>query len=110
MPRTWIPAAALAAALAAVPAHAGGGPAHPTRTVRFADLDLTTSAGVAALDRRIEGAVKAVCPSAIMRSGLERAEAEHCWTVVRANTAPMRNQVVEAAQAGHPAVVAIAIR
>jgi UrcA family protein len=34
----------------------------PSRTVRFADLDLTTQQGVATLHRRIADAARAVCP------------------------------------------------
>lgn len=37
--------------------------AQETRTVSYADLDLSTPGGVAALDSRIASAIKAVCDS-----------------------------------------------
>lgn len=36
-----------------------------TAEVRFADLNLTSPAGQAALDRRVEGAARRVCESAV---------------------------------------------
>ena len=61
--------AALIAAVAA-PATAAG---EPTVTVRFGDLDLTTWAGKAELNKRIEDAVDKVC------SPLDRAELWGTW-------------------------------
>jgi UrcA family protein len=52
--------ASLSAGPAALPAPAGEQTAR-TSIVRFADLDLTTSAGRATLDRRVKRAVKHVC-------------------------------------------------
>lgn len=51
---------ALAGALMPVPALAGD---LPTRTVLYSDLDLTKSAGITRLDRRILAAARSVCPS-----------------------------------------------
>ena len=47
-----------------------------TRIVRYADLDLGSTAGRAALDRRIAGAVRAVCGRASIQdlNGLHQVE------------------------------------
>ena len=52
--------ASLSAAPAGLPAPAAEGTAR-TAIVQFSDLDLTTSTGRAALDRRVKRAVKRVC-------------------------------------------------
>lgn len=52
--------AAVAIALAATPAFAAPSEGK-TRVVRYADLNLATPAGVAALHRRVTAAVDAVC-------------------------------------------------
>jgi UrcA family protein len=58
--------AAAATGLLAASAHAGTlTPTHdsaPSRTVSFADLDLTTQQGVVTLHRRIVNAARQVCP------------------------------------------------
>jgi len=60
--KSTLPAIAFAlAALATVPSHAVAGEAAPTEQVSYADLDLTSEAGVTALDRRLDRAVKRVC-------------------------------------------------
>lgn len=53
--------AATVAALPAAPAAAQGVPAQATLAVSYADLDLTTEAGVRTLDRRILTAVQQAC-------------------------------------------------
>ena len=58
--------ASLVASLS-LPASAGEPTDPPRRIVKFADLDLTRSAGVAALYVRIESAAKAVCEPPIAR-------------------------------------------
>ena len=65
--------AALAATIAA-PAAAG----EPSVTVAFGDLDLTTPAGKAALDKRIEAAVDKVCSLASRRDLAGWMAAEEC--------------------------------
>lgn len=59
MPKTRLSVAALLL-LAAAPAAARPG-APPSVHVRHSDLNLTTAAGLAALDRRIQRAVEAAC-------------------------------------------------
>ena len=54
--RSLIPIVLVAAAAAASPARA-----ESSRIVSFADLDLTSPAGQAALDRRINSAVRQIC-------------------------------------------------
>lgn len=49
------------------------------RTVGFADLDLTTDAGVATLERRVARAVKSICsPEPSLSSGTLLQEQEVC--------------------------------
>jgi len=55
--RTLIPIVLIASLAAANPAQAESG----SRTVSYGDLDLTSSAGQAALDRRLASAVREVC-------------------------------------------------
>ena len=60
--KSTLPVIALAlAALTAVPSPAIARDAGPTQAVSYADLDLTSPAGVAALDRRLDRAVDRVC-------------------------------------------------
>ena len=54
--RSLIPIALVASVVAVSPARADN-----SRTVSYADLDLDSPAGRAALDRRIENAVRQVC-------------------------------------------------
>lgn len=53
-------------------------------TVSYADLDLTTAAGSAALDARIEAAVKDVCPKPDVRDLSARTAWRECVTTARA--------------------------
>jgi UrcA family protein len=61
--KTLLPLAALAAALLAHPASAQTAPPAP-QVVHYADLDLSSPAGVRELDRRIGAAVRDACGSA----------------------------------------------
>jgi UrcA family protein len=72
MPRNLNPKVAICSVLCALPlislsvsASAGDWPEVPRRVVNFADLDLTRSAGVAALYARIRLAARAVCEPAL---------------------------------------------
>jgi len=53
--------------LSTIAAAAGAGDDVPKRTVRFADLNLSNTTGVAVLYRRIRSAARAVCEPAVMR-------------------------------------------
>jgi len=78
---------ALVALTAAVPslAHANGGP--PSEEVHYGDLDLTSAAGVAVLDRRLDNAVKRVCGTASIRNLSGERIVERCreatWQSIR---------------------------
>ena len=50
----------------------------PTVRVHYADLDLSTEHGAAALYKRIEGAAKQVCPSPNSLSARAAKLAQHC--------------------------------
>jgi UrcA family protein len=62
--KTLLAIAAAAAAFGAAPAPARDSAPAQIRIVRYADLDLATKAGQAALDRRLAFAVRDVCGSA----------------------------------------------
>lgn len=73
-------AAALGAATAfAVPAAAEDA---PSADVKYADLDLTTSAGQAQLDRRVNSAARVVCgmDEVVVGTRLASREAQRCFT------------------------------
>jgi UrcA family protein len=59
----WLAGLIATAATAPAPfaAHAGTGPDTPSVKVFHGDLDLTTEAGVASLESRVDRAVRAVC-------------------------------------------------
>lgn len=67
---------------------------YETAEVRFADLNLSSQAGQAALDRRIEGAARRVCeaepPVASRTAG--RSERNRCKTQVRQQVAAVLTQ------------------
>jgi UrcA family protein len=69
--------AAICVATATMGAHADEADA-PTRTVRYADLNLNTPAGVSALYQRIRYAAEAVCDGAKWRGLAEATAAKAC--------------------------------
>lgn len=70
------------------------------RTVGFADLDLTTTAGVATLERRVKRAVKSICsPEPGLSGGALAAEQAQCEAET---TAGVRKQI-DATIAAHRA-------
>jgi UrcA family protein len=88
-------AASLAAAANLSPAFAK--PISPeVRTVAYADLNLSTTAGRTRLERRIQAAVRAVCGEALPSFDLARRHAVRaCLVETRANV-----QLPQAVQAG----------
>lgn len=71
--------AAICLATAAMGAHADGAAVDaPTRTVRYADLDLNTPAGAAVLYRRIKNAAEQVCGDVDSRRLAAAAAARAC--------------------------------
>jgi UrcA family protein len=93
-------AGAAGPALAAPPA-----PAAQTRIVGYADLDLSSAAGRARLDRRVDAAVRAVCGRAapIDLNGLAQVQACRDETLADA-TAQYRRGEVFIALAGPAAI------
>lgn len=79
-----IAAAALTAAVSASPA-AAKRIAPEVRTVHYADLDLSSIAGRARLNRRIEAAVREVCGEAPSFDLARRQAVRQCLTETRAN-------------------------
>ena len=73
---------ALAGALMPVPALAGG---LATRTVLYSDLDLTKSAGITELDRRILAAARSVCPSGDSRDLVALTASKKCRSAALAS-------------------------
>ncbi|HYD12404.1 MAG TPA: UrcA family protein [Allosphingosinicella sp.] len=77
-------AAAFASAVSLSPAFAK--PIAPeVRVVSYADLDLSTAAGQARLDRRIEAAVRDVCGEAASFDLARRQAVQDCIAETRAN-------------------------
>lgn len=75
--RSLIPIILIASAVAANPAHA------QTRIVSYADLDLTSPAGQATLDRRLNTAIRQVCGRSYPLDLQSQRQVEQC----RAQTA-----------------------
>jgi UrcA family protein len=96
-----IPVAALLSALVPVAGMTQDIPANVH--VAYRDLDLHTSDGVQAFDRRIEAAIEAVCPASFATGTARKRLLEHCLTVTRANVAAQRERVL--AQAGRSNVM-----
>jgi len=61
MNRTVVPVAILSAALFFTASNAQAQPSHVSEAVSYADLDLRTPSGQAALDRRIETTARRLC-------------------------------------------------
>jgi UrcA family protein len=83
----------LLSSIAAAPAFAEDG-----QRVAFADLDLSTPAGVATLDRRIEGAVRRICGHYFPNSPASRAEVERCRSETLASVYSQRSDAIASAQ------------
>ena len=83
--------------LAAMPGCLSGQQPQPEIRVPYADLDLATRDGVAALDKRIAAAAKAVCPDADGFSELSRsALTQRCIARTVRRAAPRRDWIVAA--------------
>ena len=86
----------IAAAFAAVPSIAVAQDA-PSATVAVADLDLTTSAGQAKLDKRIDQAIRRMCRVDGFDAFMLRQQAD-CRLAAKANAAPKVAFAIEAAR------------
>ena len=72
--------------------------ADESRRVAFADLDLSTQAGVATLDRRIEGAIRAVCGDYFPNSPASREEVLRCRRETASQVYSQRSDAIASAQ------------
>lgn len=97
---------AAAASISAAPATAQGVPAQSTLAVSYADLDLTTDAGIRTLDRRILSAVQQACGpvSAFDLSGTNRAR--ECRADALARLDLQRQTAIAAARQAVPVQLA----
>jgi len=92
--------AASAVCAAAAPAFAQDAVADvDQRTVSYADLDLSSAAGITQLDRRIDKAVIQVCGHADLHNMDAWKAMDHCRDDARSKIEPMRNALVASAQA-----------
>ncbi|MEO6040711.1 MAG: UrcA family protein [Croceibacterium sp.] len=82
------------AILAAVGATTLAGPALAGTAINYADLNLETAQGQAQLDRRIDGAARAICGIADVRTGtlLQGTKNIQCYDAAKASA---RKQVAE---------------
>lgn len=78
---------ALAALVTAVPAAAATNEERVSETVSYADLDLTSEAGIETLDRRLDRAVRRVCGSPMVKSVQSERRVTKCreqaWNAIR---------------------------
>ncbi|MHA7820682.1 MAG: UrcA family protein [Erythrobacter sp.] len=86
----------LAVGALAGPVHAGSEPARVI--VPYADLDLTSSAGQARLDRRLTHAIKRVCAVDRTHSVSAVSQERQCVEERRAEIAPVRDAVIAEAR------------
>ena len=101
MIKTVLTAASVALVATASPVMAGPVDV-PTKKVSIADLDLTTAAGQAALDRRIDAAARKVCFVDEIRtsSRLKRHETKECYAKARASAANQVASIMQDRQLG----------
>ena len=98
MTKTFAFAAATAAALAASPALAQD--RHHTTEVVYADLDLTSDAGVDRLDARIRSAVSRVCSTTATPDRIEQRWVNNCRRETTAQVTHARDEAVRIARSG----------
>lgn len=79
--KTILACAALVGALAAAPAHAGT--ARVSADVDYSDLDLAQPEGVAALEQRVQVAVRHMCGSYERRDGMGERPLKRCTQAAR---------------------------
>ena len=96
--------AAFALILASAPAPAQP----PTRAIRVSDLDLSTAAGIARLDHRIDQAVAQICGSAFPTDLDAQAAIARCRTATMDSVAGPRSLLL--ARAGGERRIALKVR
>ena len=76
--------------------------------VEYADLDLSSAAGRAALDKRLDVAIRTVCRTRFSRSVRVVVEARACMAEVYEDVRPQRDAILAKAEASGGAKGAIA--
>ena len=89
-------ATALAVSGLALPAHAS----EPTRSIRYADLNLATEAGAATLERRISNAAISICGPYEYRRVDQIGSWRRCYDATVASAAKSVNEAVALARHG----------
>jgi UrcA family protein len=90
--RSLIPIILVATVAAANPAHA------QTQIISYADLDLTSPAGQAALDSRIQSAVRQVCGRAYPIDLQSQRDVARCRSATLADVQAQRNDALAQAR------------
>ena len=95
-------ALAIAATLAASSSPALANPGENRVVVSYHDLDLRSAAGQAALDRRLDVAVRKVCRTPHSRSVRVATKTQDCIAKLREEVAQQRARIVVEAQRSQP--------
>lgn len=95
--KTLLSFAALVAASIATPALAQDASGQSSFSVRYADLNLASEAGIRTLDRRIHNAVSTACGTPSSADPKGRQKVEDCREQAKASAAAQRNRVIAAA-------------
>lgn len=90
--RTFVPIVMALSAAISTPAIA------QTRVVSYADLDLTSPAGQAAFENRIDNAIRQVCGSAWPLDLQSQHQMQRCRSQTRADIQAQRNDALAQAQ------------
>ena len=96
--KTLLSFAALVAASIATPALAQDVSGQRSFSVRHADLNLASEAGVRTLDRRIHNAVSAACGTPSSADPKGRQKVEDCREQAKASAAAQRSSLIAAAR------------
>lgn len=92
--RVSLAAVGLSVAALAMPAYAE----EPVRAIRYADLNLATEAGTAALERRISNAAISICGSNEVRRVDLRASWQNCYDATVASASKNVNEAIALAR------------
>jgi UrcA family protein len=95
--RSFLPALAIAAIVASIPAHAQQVETHST-AVRYSDLDLATSDGAATLRQRVARAAANVCGPVDARSLADTDGVAACRAKAIESALPKADSVIAAAK------------
>ena len=107
--KTLLVFAALLGASTTAPALAeDAGTSQQQISIRYGDLDLSSSAGVRALDRRIFNAASAYCGTASSADPRGRDKVEECRADIRASVQSQRSDLIALARQSQPTSLASA--